>query len=353
LIDIIYALISILIIWLIFDILYYNNKEWFTRRGFNLHYGFILVYRRESHIKGSTHYRRFSYLNIVFFVLALITFYSAMISSIFAKIGLIEGGARVQLLIPGINITGEQIIYFIVAVAIAAFIHEFLHAYTAVSHNLKVKSLGFTILFVVPIAFTEVDEEEFSKAPLKARITTLAAGPASNYMLALLAMFLVMITISSYGIVVLEVLPGSLAEKHGIRPGDILLKINGEPLTRELLAKYLAKDNETVFTVEVWSQNSVRNVTIHKPRNVSRLGIAFSNKPNDLLINILGIRGALIVSYMIIWLYIVNLGLAIINAAPIFISDGGKVLYEIFKNKNIGHIINTLSLAILILAVTL
>ncbi len=344
-------LITLIGFWIVLNILYRLYTGFFEKHNLKLYYSFILVYKRSKKLRSSAIYRRISYIHVALFVLTLTTFYYAMIYSIMVKLGFFQG-ATVQLLVPGINITGIQLIYFAIAIIVAAAVHELMHAYTAVSHGLHVKSIGFAVLLVVPIAFTEIDEEELGKAPTRSKIAVLASGPASNYLLALAFLFILTLVMSPYGIVVLDVLPNSLAEKYGLKPGDVIVAINDEPLTRSLLAKYLNNKSDVVFRLKIISNGVEREVEIYKPSNVTRLGIAFSNKPCDQLISLLGLDGALSILFMITWLHIVNLGLAIINAAPIFISDGGRIFYELFRDKRLGHIVNMIGLAILVLALT-
>ncbi len=337
-------------VWGLFNVIYHFHRGFFEACGFKLYYGFILVYKRTKKIKPLSLYRKLSYIHIPFFVLAILTFYQSMIASIFIRLGLSKG-VPAQLLIPGVNITGIQLVYFIIAIAVAAAIHELMHAYTAIAHGLNVKSIGFALIFILPIAFTELDEEKLSKASTRAKVTVLAAGPSANILLALLALFLLSFIVSPYGIVVLDTLPGSLADKYGLKQGDIILEINGEPLTRSLLAKYLNNRTGVNITLKILSNNRVKTITIYKPGNVTRLGIAFTSKPVDQLINVFGLDTALAISFIITWLYLVNLGLAVINAAPLFVSDGGRIVYEVFKNKNVSHAINLFSLLILVLGV--
>lgn len=348
--NILVYLLIIIGFWTIFNIIYIFRKEFFEKHGFKLYYGFILVYRRYKKIRVLKTYKKISYIHILFFILAILTFYQSMISSILVRLGLTKG-VTAELLIPGINITGYQLIYFVIAIAIAAAVHELMHAYTAIVHDLKVKSIGFALIFLLPIAFTELDEKQLSQASTCSKITVLAAGPSANIILAFIALFLLSIIVSPYGIVVLEILPDSLAEKYGLKPGDIILEINGEPLTRALLAKYLSNKTGVNITLKILSNGYEKIITLYKPENISRLGIAFANKPSDQLIEILGLNTALTILFITTWIYLVNLGLAVINAAPIFISDGGRIIYEIIKNKEISHIINLLSLTILILGI--
>ncbi|MET1160227.1 MAG: site-2 protease family protein [Thermoprotei archaeon] len=354
-----YLVIAIIgVVWILLNLLYRSRREYFEKHGLKLYYGVVLVYRRKSSGEAfkSKVLSGLSYIFIPIFGYILVLFYYAMTTSFLGKIGIIEKSVEVQLLIPGINITGEQLLYFAIAIGVAALIHEFLHALTARLHGINVKSMGFALILVIPIAFTEIDEKEFITKPKRVRITVLSAGPVANYVLALLALVLLNLVVSSYGIVVVEVLPNSLAEQYGIKPEDVIVAINGEPATRSNLARVLGNNTwpgvKFVLTI-MRSSGEIVNITVFKPANITRLGIAFSDMPRMSLVKTLGLRASLMIEYLIIWLYIVNLGLAIINTAPIFISDGGRVFYELLgsRGRTIAHLINATGLALLILAV--
>lgn len=337
--------------WALLNILYIHFREAFERRGFKLYYGLVLVYRRSKRIKHSDIIKKTSYISIPLFVLALLFFYYSMLMGLMARAGIISSVVQPRLLIPGINIIGDHLFYFVLTVIIAAVIHEFAHAYTARSHGIRVKSIGFAVVLFIPLAFTEIDEEDASKSSLKARITTLAAGPASNLLLGILFMYLFALIVAPAGLVIDQVLPGSLADKYGLKPGSILLYINGTTATRDVLKHYLEIDNDTYLVLTMIEPNGItKNITIYKPANTSLLGVYLWAKPNRELIRLFGVPFSIAITKFLYWGMIVNTGLAIINAAPIFISDGGRIMYEVLGRK-LGHLINILSLLILVLAV--
>jgi membrane-associated protease RseP (regulator of RpoE activity) len=340
----------IVIFWAVVDIIYEFGRKFFEERGLKIYYGFVLVYKKTTGFKTLGRARKYTYIHIPLFIIALFFFYQAMIASILIRFGILRG-VPAKLLIPGINITGMQLVYFVITVGIAATVHELMHAHTALAHGLRVKSIGFALLFILPIAFTEVDEEQLVEAPLRTKVAILSAGPSANMILALISLALLAVIVAPYGIVVLDILPHSLADTYGLHSGDIILAINGEPLTRHVLAKYLNNRTDLNLTLTIIRDHTVENVTVFKPANTTRLGIRFADKPSDYLINAIGLNASLSILFITIWCYLVNLGLAVINAAPLFVSDGGRILYELFKNKNIGHTINAVSLLIFVLAV--
>jgi len=345
-------LILIAILWLFLNIFYLFKKEYFNNRNLRIYYGIILVYRKPSTIKTHRVFKSKTlvYLNIILFTIVLTLFYYSMISSIMVKTGFLKG-IPAQLLLPGVNITGIDLLFFLIAVAIAATIHELMHAYTAVSRGIRVKSIGFTIIFILPVAFTEVDEKDFDKTTSRNRVVVLSAGPVSNFLLALVANILLVLFIAPYGLAILEVQSNSLAWNYGLKPGDIIVKINDTEASVETLFKYMSIEDDIDLKLLIISNGAMREIIVHKPFNTTRLGVRITGRPVDFLIKSIGQYSSILLLLAINWIYVVNLGLALVNAAPLFISDGGRVFYELFKNKNIGHIVNTISLLILILAV--
>lgn len=338
--------------WALLNILYVHFRGSFERRGFKLYYGLVLVYKRSKKIRQSSIVRKTSYVSILLFILALIFFYYSMIIGLMARIGLASSAAGPTLLIPGVNIVGDHLFYFILMVIIAAIIHEFAHAYTARSHNIRVKSLGFAIVLFIPLAFTEIDEEDAAKSSRKARIATLAAGPASNFILGVLFMYLFVLAVSPPTLVIEQVVPGSLADKYGLKSGSILISINGTPATRDVLRNYLNINNDTYLVLTIIDPGGVKeNITIYKPSNTTLLGVYLWVGPSIALIKLFGTWLSIVLTKLLYWGMIVNTGLALVNAAPLFISDGGRIVYELLGNR-IGHIVNFLSLLILVLAVT-
>ena len=108
-------------------------------------------------------------------------------------VGLVPDSAapspQMALGIPGLN----PIIplgYGILGLAVAIIVHEFAHGVLARAEGMRVKSLGL-LFFVVPMgAFVEPDEEEMKKAPRRKRMRIYAAGPASNFLCALICLLL-------------------------------------------------------------------------------------------------------------------------------------------------------------------
>jgi len=338
--------------WTVINILYLIKKDLFESRGFKLYYGIVLAYRRKYSPKARSVYRKLSYLGIPLSLYGIYVFYATMGYTLLVKLGFINvaGFRGPTLLIPGINITGMSLLYFSIAVVIAATIHELAHALVAASNDIPVKGLGFAIIFFLPIAFTEIDEEEFPKASLKAKTLTLMAGPAANILLSLIMIGVLAIIISPYGLMVTDVVNGSIAEKYGILPNSLILEINNKPATLENLSNVTNINKTTTFTIKILlpsGETKVYNIT--KPAG-EKLGIYITQMPNMALINLLGTQNSLIIMNIVIWTQVVNLSLGIINIVPLFITDGGRIIYELSRKPILGHIASMITLAILVIA---
>ncbi|RLG82589.1 MAG: peptidase M50 [Thermoprotei archaeon] len=350
--SLIYFILTLSIFWFVLNLIYSSKKDFFENKGLKLYYGFILVWKKHANIKSVGAFRKLSYASIPLSLYGLYVFYTTMILSTLSRFQIVEVTARPRLLIPGVNITGLSLLYFSLAVVIAAAFHELSHAYVARSHGIRVKSLGFAIIFFLPIAFTEIDDEAYRQASMKQKVLTLMAGPAANILLALVFLGLLFFAINPSALTIVGVMEDSLAEEYGLHENTIILEINGKPASLDELHAILLANKTMAIRLKILDENMVlRDITIIKPGNVTKLGVYLvPYAPNTALIKILGVDKAFMLISQFNWIYIVNFSLGIINIAPLFITDGGKMVYELLGKKRISLLVNGFTLIILILA---
>ena len=149
---------------------------------------------------------------------------------------------------------------FVIVIGVLVAVHEFGHYWVARRCGIKVLkfSLGFGrpivrcyggrdrteyAISAIPLGGYvrmldeqegEVDESErhraFNRKPLIARAAVIAAGPAFNFLFAIIALACVQFMgVEGLRPLVGEVEPDSAAAQAGFRPGDELLSIDGEP----------------------------------------------------------------------------------------------------------------------------
>lgn len=172
------------------------------------------------------------------------------------------------LIICGIVISHE-LGHFLVAKANGIAVKEFfvgmgptLFSFTkgGTKYSLKLFPVGGACVFEGEDGKTESDEEgetlplskgAFPNASVWARIATVAAGPAFNFILAYVLALLIVGTTYSDRPVVQEVIPGYPAQEAGMKSGDLITKLGGERvyLSREVNLITMLRQGETL-TVE-------------------------------------------------------------------------------------------------------
>ncbi len=138
-------------------------------------------------------------------------------------------------LIPGVTISVNALPYFVISAVIVFCLHELAHGIAAVVEGVKLKSIGVIFFILVVGGFAELDDESVARAERLSRMRLLSAGSTVNLLFGILAVLMIAnfaLVISpafqpSQGVVVLDVLSGTPAEKAGLQVGDVILAING------------------------------------------------------------------------------------------------------------------------------
>lgn len=195
---------------------------------------------------------------------------------------------------------------FIVAIGVLVSVHEFGHYWVARRLGFKVLrySIGFGkplwmrhgpdpdrieyVLAAIPLGgyVRLLDEREgplppgeehraFNRRPPAARITVLLAGPAANFLFAILAYWLLFIQgVPGLRPVVGEVAPGTFAAAAGLAPQDEILRVAGESApTRQaaLLAILEQVVDEGRVALEVQSEDGrIRRLELAVPESERR-----------------------------------------------------------------------------------
>lgn len=251
--------------------------------------------------------------------------------------------------LPGITVSMETFTVIIVVAAVAIAFHELAHALAARAAGVKVNEWGVGIILFFPVAYVKVDEESMARADLKKKAAVLSAGVTANVVLFLISLALLVPATAAVPYegtypVLISTVPGTPADDAGFPAPSVILSINGTPTpTVDSVKDYLmphANENTTyVFVVEPLIPRGFGcryyelsgekvNVTVRKPAGDWRIGIMIGEGPAIA-------HGTpdyvLITACFLVWSEIVNGSLAIINAAPIFITDGGQLLREALK----------------------
>ncbi|GGM94200.1 peptidase [Thermus composti] len=193
-----------------------------------------------------------------------------------------------------------SLLWFLLIIGVSVFVHELGHYLAARLQGVRVKafSIGFgPILWrkeawgtewrlsAIPLGgYADIEgllpEEKgrgYDALPFLGKLFVLVAGVAMNV---LLAWGLLAYLFSAQGVpeatgraVVLEVLPGSLAEEAGLKPGDVLVEVDGIPLAHPREIERLKTPGEHTLTLLRQGQRLTLSLTWEA--GMERLGIVY------------------------------------------------------------------------------
>lgn len=95
-----------------------------------------------------------------------------------------ENVARLEILLPGVNLPVNQIGYYIIGLLICSIVHEAGHGISAVLDDVTVVGFGLQLMFIIPIAFTEIDMDQLQSVKLMKKLKIYSAGIWNNILLA-------------------------------------------------------------------------------------------------------------------------------------------------------------------------
>ncbi len=80
--------------------------------------------------------------------------------------------------------------YWIICIALLALVHEGFHGIFTAREKTRIKSLGFGLFTVIPLAFVEPDEKQLEKRGVWPQLRVFSAGSFANFLLAALSVVL-------------------------------------------------------------------------------------------------------------------------------------------------------------------
>ncbi len=348
---------------------------------------YIILYRTQAGIKAMDKVAKkfprflkyFSYFGVFIGFIGMIFITFSLFQNLYNVFMVPEAASGVGIVQPfSKNIPGTFFVpffYFIISIFTLVIIHEFSHGVMARRWGLKIKSSGLAIfgilLPILPAAFVEPDEKKLVKKPRMQQLSILAAGPFSNivtaFIIILILFFVVNPTIDNVvefdGVSITGFIDDMPAEKSGMNIGERIIAIDdNEMLSVKNFTKYLS--NKTPGSkINVKTNVSSYSITLGKnPDNENKgyLGVfveqhttispEFEKKYGritaDIIMWLIG---------LLIWLYLLNLGIGLFNLVPLPITDGGRMmllaLQKYFKEETAVKIWKFLSLIFILLIV--
>lgn len=263
--------------------------------------------------------------------------------------------SQLTVLIPGVTLTSApSILYFLLSIPIVLVVHEGAHGIVATLEKIKIKTGGFAIFIAMFAGFVEPDDEEFNRAKKISKLRVIGAGATANVIFAL-ALGAVLLTNpffaiivpepirgafydSPQGVVVLSIMPGTGAEKAGLKANDIITAINDVPIVTPF-----------DFTKVKLDPGDTAAVTASRDGKQMQFQIVISPSPDDPKKGLIGIIRDNTFAYkpvyhfiewknpeismFLLWLWMISFFIGIINMLPLPILDGGKFIHSIIDKK--------------------
>lgn len=285
------------------------------------------------------------------------------------------------LLIPGVN-EFVPLVWGIVGLAVTLVVHELSHAVLARAEGIEVNSMGLIFLIVPLGGFAEPDEEQMEAAAPWSRVRVFSAGIVSNLVLGILA-FAVLIAVvgaahqAADGVVIRGVEPGSPADEAGLETGMILTGVDGSTVTDVdsfLAAMNGTAPNQTVAVSTAYREGDGvvrgdRDVELAARQGTGFLGVQAGSGHLDILKGLPSMAAENPIGFFVlvsgfplvvfesvpvemaqayvfdygflatigihlvnalIWIAWIDFWVAVFNAMPATILDGGHIFKELF-----------------------
>ncbi len=241
----------------------------------------------------------------------------------------------VQLVIPGLTV---PLWYGLIGLAVVMVVHELSHGIVARAENLPLKSVGLVLLAVIPGAFVEPDEEAIGKSSLRTRLRVYGAGSMANVVTALIAVMLMTFAVSPLlqpnGVLVSKVVENSPA--YGLlEKGDVIVGMNGEEIrTIEEFMNFMngTKPGEKV-TLTVLRKGEELKLTITLGEHPDFPGKGYIGiYPAQNVVSKIGMDWLVLpLFFSLYWIYVLNIGIGLMNLFPLVPLDGGRMLDDVLK----------------------
>jgi len=232
--------------------------------------------------------------------------------------------------LPGVSIPGAPNLSFwhwIITIFIVAVVHEFSHGVFARLNKVEIKSSGFALLGPLLAAFVEPNETKLNKLKKRNQIAIFSAGPFANIVLGFLFLILSIALIpvqnnlvSQDEVIIDGIIEGYPAEELEIETPFRILAIDNQPTLNKGQFFEITSDLKPEETIKLSTDKGDFSLTLAQhPRDETKgfMGITFLQQ--HLIMEWINL--------LIMWLFIINLGIGLFNLLPLGPVDGGRIFY--------------------------
>lgn len=180
-------------------------------------------------------------------------------------------------------------------------------------------------------------------------------------MIAVTSLALLSYVTTSDGLIVLDIERDSLAERSGLRPYDVIYRINEAEATYDALEavnRLIRSNKSAVLVLEVYRYKAeYLNITIMNSPLDTKLGVSLYCSqqhrlciaPSRRIVGVISPATFFILYKLLSWTHVVNYSMAIVNAIPLFITDGDRIL-RVLLGDRMGNMLSTCMLLVFIFA---
>jgi membrane-associated protease RseP (regulator of RpoE activity) len=344
----------------------------------------IPVYRTERPLKFmkrvssfGTFWKVFSTMAIPIAFMLMVAIVALLLQNAFDILVNPQSAPGVAPLIPGVKIPGSPIyIPFwegIIAIGVLAVVHEFSHGITAFVEGVGVKSSGFGMFLIFPLAFVEMNEAKMKEASRLSRLRIISVASVANVAFAFLLAFTIPPLMSPFimgvtefdGVTITSVVPDMPASGAGITEGTTITSVGDYGIFNttglsEAMATYTPGENVTLAT----DRGEYTFTLAENPDNSSKgyMGLYFEQSwkftQESQAHYPLPLLQLVIFSWFALnWIVNINIMVGMMNLFPMWVVDGGQMVYNFLgyfikdeeKIKKICNVVFYLMITILLI----
>ncbi|MEM0371671.1 MAG: M50 family metallopeptidase [Ignisphaera sp.] len=256
--------------------------------------------------------------------------------------------------------------YILIAIGIAVIVHEFMHAFIAIREGVTIRSWGIGLMFLIPLAFVELDENSFNNSSRKSKINIVSAGIFGNAITTLI-IFLILLTINTLTPMIIGIPSTAVAitsidcsicntslcpaRVANLKPNTIIVAINN--ISIDSINKFVSVVQElsvgSNISIDICDYNGfceTLNIYLnaHKKDSETKpcIGAVFNSVTvfvrNDKLYRLPWFENLV---FLLTTILVINFSLFVVNAIPLFITDGALFLkYSIDQSSKFSKIVS-------------
>ncbi len=291
-----------------------------------------------------------------------------------------EGAARLLLpapvsqpvAIPGVFLIPWWI--WVIAIPFVVIPHELFHGIMCRLDRIRIKSVGWILLLVIPGAFVEPDEAQLKKSKRSTKLKVYAAGSFANiltgivFLLALVSLSGLFVPVGASFLLVKDSpahkanLTGSITEIDGqkiISVANLQSALQGKKPGDIVEVKTVSnRDAAPVFNgivpaFGIVAGNEIKTYSIALSEHSEEKGRALLGVDSSSFVRAFAFPFPMPLYQILFWVFVFSIGIGLVNLLPIKPLDGGLFFEELIKPlaKRSGIIVKAVSAAMLLLLV--